>query len=286
MEYKNIKFKVKENIATIFLNRPKALNALNNDINVEIMDALDKINADSSIRVLIMTGSPRAFAAGADVTEMANANPRFAREFCSLAIKINNTLESMPIPTIAAVGGLALGGGMEMVLSCDFRVGGLSTTISLPEVGLGIIPGANGGVRVTSILGPAKAKELVMLSPMIKGKEAYELGLLNWLATPSEDLTSLDGLSDEEKKEAKIKNAQIEYDAIYEKAVEIANKLKEKPRCALAAAKNVINTAANQSIEAGKTTETYEVSLLFDTEDQKEGMAAMLEKRPPKFKHK
>ena len=180
MEFENIIYKVDGGIATIQLNRPKALNALNSDINHDIMEAIKLVQADDSVRVLIMTGSERAFAAGADVKEMAEANPRYARQFCGLAIEINNILESLPIPTIAAVGGFAFGGGCEMTLACDFRVGGPRTTLSFPEVGLGIIPGANGCARATAIVGPAKAKQLVMLTEMIPGKQAYDLGLLNW----------------------------------------------------------------------------------------------------------
>ena len=116
MEFANIIYTVEGGIATIKLNRPKALNALNSEINRDIMDAINLVKADSSVRVLIMTGSERAFAAGADVKEMAEANPRYAREFCGLAIEINNILESLPIPTIAAVGGFAFGGGCEMTV--------------------------------------------------------------------------------------------------------------------------------------------------------------------------
>jgi enoyl-CoA hydratase len=249
-----------------------------------------------------MTGSERAFAAGADVKEMAEANPRYAREFSGLAIEINNILESMSIPTIAAVGGYAFGGGCEMTLACDFRVGGSRTTLSFPEVGLGIIPGANGCARATAIVGPAKAKQLVMLTEMIPGKQAYDLGLLNWYV---EGDAELDAAAKEAKKAAKAAKAsgdeakiaetkaaqkaaeaaaaKAEYDAIYGKAVEVAKQLKTKPGCALAAAKAAINKAAIESIAAGKAAETTEFTLLFDTHDQKEGMAAMIEKRPAVF---
>ena len=188
MDFENIIYTVEDGIATIKLNRPKALNALNSAINQDIMAAINLVKADPSVRVLIMTGSERAFAAGADVKEMAEATPRYAREFCGLAIDINNILESLPIPTIAAVGGFAFGGGCEMTLACDFRVGGSRTTLSFPEVGLGIIPGANGCARATAIVGPAKAKQLVMLTEMIPGKQAYDLGLLNWFAVGDADL--------------------------------------------------------------------------------------------------
>ena len=260
MEFANIIYTVEDGIATIKLNRPKALNALNSEINHDIMDAINLVKADPSVRVLIMTGSERAFAAGADVKEMAEANPRYAREFCGLAIEINNILESLPIPTIAAVGGFAFGGGCEMTLACDFRVGGSRTTLSFPEVGLGIIPGANGCARATAIVGPAKAKQLVMLTEMIPGKQAYDLGLLNWFvegdaalnaaaaeAKKAAKAAKIDG--NEEKiaeakaaqKAAEAAAAKAEYDAIYGKAVEVAKQLMTKPGCALASAKAAIN---------------------------------------------
>ena len=302
MDFENIIYTVEDGIATIKLNRPKALNALNSAINQDIMAAINLVKADPSVRVLIMTGSERAFAAGADVKEMAEATPRYAREFCGLAIDINNILESLPIPTIAAVGGFAFGGGCEMTLACDFRVGGSRTTLSVPEVGLGIIPGANGCARATAIVGPAKAKQLVMLTEMIPGKQAYDLGLLNWFAVGDADLDAAAKAAKAAVKAAKASGneeelaaakaalksaegaaAKAEYDAIMAKAVDVAKKLMGKPACALTAAKAAINKAAIETIAAGKAQETTEFTLLFDTHDQKEGMAAMIEKRPAVF---
>lgn len=304
MEFANIIYTVDDGIATIQLNRPKALNALNSEINRDIMAAIELVKADPSVRVLILTGSEKAFAAGADVKEMAEATPRYAREFSGLAIDINNILESMPIPTIAAVCGFAFGGGFEMPLACDFRVGGPRTVLAFPECGLGIIPGANGCARATALVGAAKAKELVMLSDPahpITGKEAYDMGLLNWYVTGSADLDAAAanakravktakqtgaGNVDELKAAAKAADAaacKAEFDAIYGKAVEIANRLKARPACALASAKIAINKAALETVAAGKATETTEFTLLFDTHDQKEGMAAMIEKRPAVF---
>lgn len=303
MEESNITV-VKENgIATIRINRPKFLNALNSTISKEILNELEKIKLDSSIRVLIVTGTGRSFVAGADVKEMSDFPPRKAREFCTVAIDINNELESMPIPTIAAINGLALGGGLELALACDFRVGGSRTLLALPEVGLGIIPGAHGCARITSIIGPSKAKQLIMLNEKIPGKLAYEIGLINWYVTGNATLdeevtsaqTSLIAQKSCEENKVLLKQAEdrarsaekvadaAEAEAIYTKAMDIAQLLKSKPKCALAAAKAVINTAANESIRAGKTAETAEFSLLFDTDDQKEGMSAMLEKRVAVF---
>lgn len=306
MGYKYVKYGVEDGIATIQLNRPEALNALNADVNRDIAAALDEVKADKSVRVLILTGSHRTFAAGADVKEMAEATPRYAREFSALAISINNTLESIPIPTIAAVGGYAFGGGCEMPLSCDFRVGGKRTTMSFPEVGLGIIPGANGCARLTALLGASKAKELIMLTPTIGGKEAYHLGLLNWYVTSAEcerlneaaaeakaELSEA-RKSGDEKAEAAAKEAfklaeaaasEAEYCAIRRKALEIAEQLRSRPACALAAAKAAINKSALETVSAGKAAENAEFTLLFDTHDQKEGMAAMIAKRAPEFRN-
>ncbi len=304
MAYENIIYTVEDGIATIKLNRPQALNALNSEINRDIMAAINELKADPSVRVLILTGSEKAFAAGADVKEMADATPRYAKEFSGLAIEINNILESMPIPTIAAVAGFAFGGGFEMPLACDFRVGGPRTCLAFPECGLGIIPGANGCARATALVGAAKAKELVMLSDPahpITGREAYDLGLLNWFVVGSPELdeaakdakkafkaakkagdSSLDALK-AANKAAEAAAAKAEYDAIYAKAVEVAQRLKARPACALASAKAAVNKAALETITQGKMQETTEFTLLFDTHDQKEGMAAMIEKRPAVF---
>lgn len=194
-----------------------------------------------------------------------------------------------------------------MPLSCDFRVGGKRTTMSFPEVGLGIIPGANGCARLTALLGSSKAKELIMLTPMISGEEAYRLGLLNWFATSTEceklneaaaaarvELSKAKKSGDENAvaaakkafKTAEGVASEAEYRAILAKAQEIAGQLAAKPACALAAAKAAINKAALETVTAGKTAENIEFTLLFDTYDQKEGMAAMIGKRPPEFKNR
>lgn len=305
MDYKYIIYTVENGVATIKLNRPEALNALNAEINSDIMNALKQTCEDPDVRVLILTGSDRAFAAGADVKEMAEADPEEARKLCSLAIEINNLLETMPIPTIAAVAGFAFGGGFEMPLACDFRIGGSRTRLAFPECTLGIIPGANGCVRAAMLAGPAKAKEIVMLSDPahpITGKEAYEMGLLNWYIEGDDGLETAAAEAkkimkrakqsgDETRaaaakkafKEADAKASLYEYDAIMAKANEIARRLAERPAKALAAAKAAVNKAANDTICCAKPAETDEFTALFATHDQKEGMAAMIEKRVPVF---
>lgn len=256
MTFEHLIFKTEDAIATIQINRPKALNALNSAVTAELREALLQVQASPEIRAMIITGSEKAFVAGADIREMSDKGPRQAREFAVAAVEVNNLLESMPIPTIAAINGYTFGGGMELALACDFRVGGAATLLSFPEVGLGIMPGANGTARVTALVGPAKAKVLIMLCKKLSGREALDWGLL--------DIFAEDG-------------------TVYESAVELARDLVRQPRCALAAAKKVINTAALQTIEAGKGLEGDEFALLFDTQDQKEGMAAFMERRKPVY---
>ena len=290
-EYENALLDIENGIAVITLNRPRALNALNGFINRDMMSAIREVMADESARVLIMTGSARAFAAGADLKEMLEVTPREARDICQLAKDINELLESMSIPTIAAVGGFAFGGGFELALSCDFRVGGPRTTVSFPEAGLGIIPGCQ-------IVGPSKAKELSMLNSMVSGDEAYRLGLLNWFVKGDE---SLNEAAKEAKKAAKMaapeaketaKKAakaaeaaaqQAEYDAIMAKAMDVARTLCQKPARALESVKKVVYAAANINAQQGKLCETAEFSLLFNTHDQREGMTAFGEGRPPVY---
>ena len=256
MEFENIIYSSEGGIATIQLNRPQAFNALNSGINKDVLAALELVKNDSSVRVLIVTGNEKAFAAGADIKEMADATPNYARSFCSAAVEINNTLEAMPIPTIAAVNGFALGGGCEMAIACDFRVGGYKSKFGLPEVSLGIIPGACGTQRMIPLVGLAKTREMVMLNTIVKGEEALNIGLINRLVDDAE---------------------------VYNEAVNLAKELMKKPAMALAAAKTAINTGALKSLEDGKIVERNEFALLFDTHDQKEGMAAQLEKREPVF---
>ena len=305
MDYRYIIYTVENGIATIKLNRPEALNALNADINSDIMAALKETCGNPDVRVLILTGSDRAFAAGADVKEMAEADPEEARKLCSLAVEINNLLETMPIPTIAAVAGFAFGGGFEMPLACDFRICGSRTRLAFPECTLGIIPGANGCVRAAMLAGAAKAKEIVMLSDPanpITGREAYDYGLCSWYVDGNAELEKAAAEAKKAMKEAKrsgdeaaaadakkafkaadAKASEAEYEAIMAKAQEIAKRLMSRPALALAAAKAAVNKAANDTIANAKPAETDEFTALFATHDQKEGMAAMIEKRAPVF---
>ena len=299
IEYENVIYDCNDGIAVLQLHRPKALNALCGEINRDIMAAIQEVLKDETARVLIVTGSARAFAAGADLKEMMEVNPRQAREICQLAKDINELLEGMAIPTIAVVGGFAFGGGFELALSCDFRVVGSRTLVGFPEGGLGIIPGANGMIRACNIVGPSKAKELSMFNTNIPGPEIYRLGLANWYVDGDAELEAAAAAAKKALKEAKKAGdeaalaeakaaqkaaegaaSQAEYDAMMAKAMELAQQLCTKPGKALAAIKTVCYDAANVTAQQAKLRETTEFALLFDTHDQREGMTAFGEGRP------
>lgn len=258
-EFENIILSIEDFIATIKLNRPQAMNALCGALNDDLINALNIIKSDTSVRVLILTGSSKAFAAGADIKEMLNADQFVAERTAEKAHFINDTLEALPIPVIAAVNGPAFGGGCEIALSCDFRIVGEKAMFGLPEVGLGIIPGAGGTQRLTKLIGPVKAKEMVMAGKVVKGKEAFEIGLVTKCVF-DEDVMS--------------------------EAMLYAKKLCEKPASSLQYAKSAINYAVDNDINTGKRYEKSLFSLYFSTEDQKEGMTAFVEKRDPKYNHK
>jgi enoyl-CoA hydratase/carnithine racemase len=258
MTYENILFESEGGIAKITLNRPKAYNALCRAINLELEDALAKIKADPAVRVLILSGGMKCFAAGADIVEMMNAGPLEADKTAELAHSINNTLESLPIPVIASVCGMALGGGLELTLSCDFRVVAEDAKLGLPEVGLGILPGAGGSQRLSRYIGPARAKEVVMLGRNITGKEALEYGLAT-KAVPA--------------------------DQVEAETAKLAQRLMKKPAAGLMLAKSAINFGDTYGPGAGKLMEKALFAVAFSTADQKEGMKAFTEKREPEYKH-
>lgn len=305
IDYENVIYDCTDGVAILQLHRPKALNALSNPINRDIMAAIREVMKDETARVLIVAGTGKAFAAGADLNEMLEAQPREARDLCQLAKDINELLENINIPTIAVVGGYAFGGGFELALSCDFRLGGSRTLLSFPEASLGIIPGANGMVRACNIVGPAKAKELAMFCDKINGKKAYELGLLNWYVEGDPELEAAAAAAKKAYKQAKAsgnaetieqakaaskaaENAafQAEVDALMDKAKSLAKTLTERPKLALTSVKKVMYDAANINAQQAKLRETVEFSLLFDTHDQREGMSAFAEGRAPVYTHK
>lgn len=256
---KNIIIRYEPPIAWIVFNRPKKLNALTVEMLKEISDALDELEEKDDIRVVIMTGSGRAFSAGADVTAFMGITPFKAAIYARRFQEINNKIEYYTKPIIMALNGFTLGGGMEIALSGDFRIASELAMLGQPEINLGLIPGAGGTQRMSRLIGRSKAKEIIYSGDMIPAVEAYKIGLVDKVVPPEK-------LEDEARK--------------------MALKLAEKPPLALLAAKYSIQLGLETNIWNGLSLESAFFGLLFSTDDFIEGVTAFMEKRKPKFKGK
>ena len=260
MDYQNILFAVEDGIATITINRPKALNALNQATVSELKDVVEKVAADKAIKVVIITGAgAKSFVAGADIVEMSTKNPVEGRKFGKISQDTFTRIENLPQPVIAAVNGYALGGGCELACACDFRYAAENAKFGQPEVGLGITPGFGGTQRLPRVVGRGYGKEMIFRANMIDAQEAHRIGLVNKVV-PQEELM------DTCKKVAKeiMGNAPI--------AVQLA--------------KTAINRGINCDVVTGIAYEAEVFGLCFSTADQKEGMAAFCEKRKATFEGK
>ncbi len=257
MEFKNIKLELNEGVSLIAIDRPKSLNALNLETLKEIDQALEEVKENEEVKVVIITGAgEKAFVAGADISEMKDMNPLKAKEFAEFGQKVFRKIELMKKPVIAAVNGYALGGGCELAMACDIRIASHNAKFGQPEVGLGIIPGFGGTQRLPRIVGMSKAKELIYTGDMIDAEEALIIGLVSKV---------------------------VEQEKLLEEAYNIAKKIMSKGMIAVRLAKEAINIGINADIETGMSYEAKAFAVCFATEDQKEGMAAFLEKRAPKF---
>lgn len=260
MEYKNIIVDIDGGVARVRLNRPKVLNALNGEVFEELEDLFISINKDSSIRVLVISGEGgRAFAAGADILGMKDQTQITVRPMVETSMRALHLLETMPTVSIAAVNGYALGGGCELAMACDMRIAADDAKFGLPETGLGIIPGSGGTQRLSRLIGAAKAKELIFTGDTISADEAERIGLVNKVV-PAEKLN--------------------------EETEKIVKKILKKGPIAIRAAKEAIYAGCQMDIESGLRNEMNIFVPLFATEDQKEGMTAFAEKRPPVYKDK
>ena len=249
----NVLLEKKGNIAIATINRPKALNALNSQVLEDLNELVDVVNADEEIRALVLTGAgEKAFVAGADIGEMSTLTKAEGEAFGKKGNDVFRKLETMPIPTIAAVNGFALGGGCELSMSCDIRICADTAVFGQPEVGLGITPGFGGTQRLGRLVSPGMAKQLIYTARNIKADEALRIGLVN-AVYPVADL-----LAAAEKMAATIAaNAPI----------------------AVRACKKAINEGLDVDMEAAIVIEEKLFGSCFETEDQKEGMGAFLEKR-------
>ena len=239
---------VKDGIGYITINRPAALNALSSEVLTDLNLVLDEVEKHEDIRVVIVSGQgDKAFVAGADIKEMDQMSPIQAFEYMTYANDTFTRLSDLTQPTIAVLNGYALGGGLELALSTDIRIGFEKTMVGFPEVGLGIIPGFAGTQRMSRLIGTSKTKELIYTARIVKGNEAYDLGILSKLV-PAEELLS----SAEELAKSIMKNAPL----------------------AVEKAKHVIQVGSELPLKNAIRLETEAEALLFSTEDKVEGMRA------------
>jgi enoyl-CoA hydratase len=245
-------------VAVVTIDRPDALNALDRETLTELRDRLRALATDADVHAVVLTGSgERAFAAGADIKEMNLMGVLEAHGWGMLGHECGRLLESMPKATIAAVNGLALGGGCELALACDIRYAAENATFGQPEINLAVIPGWGGTQRLARAIGAGLAKDLILTGRTVDAAEAHRIGLVSAVYLPDE---------------------------LLDRALEAAAALAKKSPVAVSAAKDAANRALQGDLGTGLSYEAILFSALFATEDQKEGMTAFSEKRKPGFK--
>ncbi len=254
MAYPSILVETRGKVGLITLNRPQALNALNNLLMTELMDALDAFDKNDAVGAMVITGSDKAFAAGADIKEMADKTAEQMTR--SDHIAVFGRIRTIRKPVIAAVSGWALGGGFEVALSCDMIVASDSAKFGLPEINLGVIPGAGGTQRLVRAVGKALAMEMILNARQIDAQEALQAGLLNRVVPVSDYLNE---------------------------ALKLAEEIASRAPLAIRAAKRMINHSYESFLKDGLAEEKQVFYNLFNSEDQKEGMTAFVEKRKPNW---
>jgi len=254
MPYEMILTETRGRTALVTLNRPQALNALNKQLMDELMDALEAFDKDDTIGAMVITGNEKAFAAGADIKEMAGKSAEEMKS--SDQVEVFGRIRSVEKPVIAAVSGWALGGGCELALSCDMIVASDSAKFGLPEVTIGVIPGAGGTQRLTHAVGKALAMEMILNNRVMPAQEALQHGLVNRVFPVGDYL---------------------------DEALKLADEIASRAPLAARAAKKAINAAYETSLTDGLSEEKRVFYELFETEDQKEGMQAFIEKRKPNW---
>jgi len=252
-----VRLEVEGPTATLIVDRPKALNALNSQTLRELDEVIARCAADAALRALIITGAgEKAFVAGADIAEMADFSTAEALAFAQLGHRVLAALGALSMPTIAAINGFALGGGLELALACDFAYASSNAKLGLPEVSLGVMPGFGGTQRLTRLVGRARAKELIFSGEPIDALAAKEIGLVLEVLPPAELMPRC-------KKAAAV--------------------IARRGPLGVAQAKRVIEAGADLPLGPANELERQAFGLLFGTADQREGMAAFLAKRPPNF---
>ncbi|MDR3601206.1 MAG: short-chain-enoyl-CoA hydratase [Desulfosporosinus sp.] len=257
MEYTNLLLEKNGAVAVLTINRPKALNALNSDTLSELSTVLDELGRDSSVKVVILTGSgEKAFIAGADISQMKDFSPMEGRRFAQLGHATFRKLELLPQPVIAAVNGFALGGGCELAMACDIRLASENAKFGQPEVTLGLTAGFGGTQRLPRLVGTGLASELLFTGDVIDVQEAYRIGLVNHvypLAT------------------------------LMEETLKLAKRMAGRAPVAVQLSKSAIQRGSNMDLDSAQAYEAEVFGLTFSTKDQIEGCTAFVEKRKPIF---
>ncbi|MDI3497242.1 enoyl-CoA hydratase-related protein [Archaeoglobus sp.] len=250
-----VKLELDGEIAVATLSRPEKLNALDTKTRMELAEVIEGI--EEVARVLIITGSGKAFAAGADINELLQRDAVKAFEATKLGTDLFSRIEELEIPVIAAINGYALGGGCELAMACDIRIASEKAKFGQPEINLAIIPGAGGTQRLPRLVGLGMAKKLVLTGEIIDAQTALRIGLVEEV---------------------------VEHERLMDRAKEVAAKIIEKSPLAVKVAKKALNASINMPLREGLRYEASLFSMLFSSEDAKEGMRAFLEKRKPEFK--
>ena len=256
-DYETILVEQRGRVGWITLNRPEALNALNGQVSEEVADAASVLDADEGVGAIVVTGSEKAFAAGADIKEMESKTG--AEMIATDHFGAWTRFAAVRTPVIAAVSGYALGGGCELAMMCDIILAGDNAVFGQPEVNLGVIPGMGGTQRLIRAVGYYKAAEIVLSGRMVKADEAERIGLVSRVVPASE---------------------------LLDEAAKLAETIASKSLPSIYAAKATLDAAMETSLTDGLAVEKATFAALFDTADQKEGMAAFREKRPPHFQHR
>ncbi len=257
MPYEMILTDIRGRVGLVTFNRPEARNALNNQLLRELMDTLEAYDRDDKIGTMVVTGNEKTFAAGADIKEMADKSVAEMKD--GSFVSTFGRITTIRKPIIAAVSGWALGGGLEIALSCDMIIASESAKFGQPEITIGVIPGAGGTQRLTHAVGKALAMEMILNNRTLTAQEALQYGLVNRV---------------------------VGVDAYLQEALKLAEEIAARAPAAIRAAKRMINQAFERSLSDGLSQERQEFYNLFTTEDQKEGMRAFIEKRQPQWKGK